>query len=179
MILSREHINYYVTTGALSITPFNADAVQPASIDLHLGETALAHKDLPRPPTKRYGRKREVGAFDDMFKPAARDTNGDLLVHRGQFVIVQTAERVKLPTHLAGVMKGKSSFGRIGMLSILGGYVDPGYDGVLTLQLVNLGLYNVTIEPGAAIAQLVLYEVTEGAGEYAGRYQGSDSVRAS
>lgn len=151
MILSDEDIYQARFVGAeshrLLIEPWDDDSLQPASYDLHLDREYLKFKE---PYTIDI--KKPVDEL--MYRTEMTDR---LLLMSGMFVLVQTVERVRLPTDLVGRVEGRSSLGRLGiMVHITAGYIDPGFDGQITLEIANLSNNTVILYPGMRIAQLSL-----------------------
>jgi dCTP deaminase len=152
------------------IDPFVRDRVQPASIDLTLG-------DGFRVP--RGGRLHLDGHRLEETTEGCRYWR--YWLQSGHFVLGATAERVHVPTDLVGRIEGKSSLGRVGLTAhITAGYLDPGFEGHITLEMVNHWPWDLVLYAGRPICQVsfeYLDETTEK--PYAGRYQGDDSVASS
>lgn len=153
MILSDVSIRKELQVGELRIDPPPVDEqIQPASIDLRLGEeikwtNGMAHK---------------------------LDAVGHVL-YPGKFLLGHTAEWVRIPKHLVGQLNGKSSLARQGlMIHITAGYIDPGFEGNITLELRNVGHNTIQLVEGMLIAQLVLVQLTEPAE----RPYGSDGLNS-
>src|SRR5437763_12725128 len=91
------------------------------------------------------------------------------ILHPGEFVLGSTAERVKLPDDLVARLEGKSSLGRLGLLiHSTAGYVDPGWDGFLTLELSNVANLPITIVPAMKIEQISFFRLTTAADDQDG-----------
>lgn len=157
------------------ITPYQQDRVQPSSYDVALGHSfrvpvyhSVMYVDLDDPPR---GLTKEVVLEDD----------GQVMVHPGDFILAATAERVEVPDDLVCRIEGKSSVGRLGlMVHATAGFVDPGFCGVLTLEMTNLLRVPIILRPGRMIAQLAFQELTSAAEEpYAGKYQGDERATES
>lgn len=132
-ILSDRKLCMLLATGELEIEPLDFDQIQPASIDLTLADRVLV--DGTKPHTL------------------------PLQVRRGMTLLASTVERVRIPTTLAGRLEGKSSWARRFLFVHAAGFVDPGFEGQLTLELVYMGLEPLLLEAGAPICQLALMEV--------------------
>ncbi len=138
-----------VEGGHIRIDPWDAAMVQPASVDLRLGETFRVfhnHRvttiDLRDPPR---GLTEEVTITGD--EP--------FVIHPGEFCLGSTAERVELPADIVARIEGKSSLGRLGLIvHATAGFCDPGWKGTLTLELNNLTRVPIKLYSGLAIAQL-------------------------
>lgn len=153
MVLSDIDIIERVGHGELTIEPYKEDNVEPASVDLRLGEGfQLA---VPR---------RSIGI--DL-----ADSNGDEIhwkyVHDsieicpGDFVLATTKERVEIPDDLVAHVLGRSSLGRLGIsVHQTAGYIDPGFKGQITLELSNHGPAPVSLKPGQRICQMVFEELS-------------------
>ena len=128
------------------ITPFNEDLLQPASYDLTVGTScAVFHKEVP------------VHFIVGKDKPyMVHHTDWDKWVVRpGELVLFETAETLLLPGNISGKFEGKSSLGRIGLMThVSAGFIDPGYHGVLTLEVYNCGPMHLYITPGIRIGQV-------------------------
>ena len=142
-----------LSLGDIVIDPPPApEAIQPASIDLHLGTSfvvfpgghrVLNFTDPERPPEV------EVVRFE------ADHIN----LHPGQFALATTAERVAFGVKFVGRIEGKSSIGRIGLLThVTAGFIDPGWDGPLTLELHNVSPHTLVLPAGFAVAQIAFFE---------------------
>ncbi len=128
------------------VTPFNEDLLQPATIDLTIGTgCAVFHREVPPAFTVGVDKPRMVYHRDwAMWR-----------VSPGELVLFETAETLHLPADIAGRFEGKSSLGRIGLMThVSSGFIDPGYHGVLTLEVYNCGPLNLYITPGTRIGQV-------------------------
>src|SRR5207249_9091798 len=99
------------------------------------------------------------------------------ILHPGEFVLGSTLERVVLPDDLVARLEGKSSLGRLGLLiHSTAGYVDPGWNGYLTLELSNVANLPITLYPGMRIGQISFFRLTSPAeapyGKAGNKYQG-------
>jgi dCTP deaminase len=106
------------------------------------------------------------------------------ILHPGEFVLGSTLERVAIPDDLVARLEGKSSLGRLGLLiHSTAGYVDPGWDGYLTLELSNVANLPITIYPGMKIGQISFFRLTTPAdtpyGSAGNKYQGQRGPTAS
>jgi dCTP deaminase len=138
VILSDRDLRVELLAGRLVIDPPPADAaIQPASIDLHLGKGLRLPSDSV-----------EYSAVEWDLWPA-------------QFILGHTVEHVAIPAHLVGQLNGKSSLGRLGLsVHITAGFIDPGFRGQITLELHNCSSRTITLTPGMSIGQLVLMRLT-------------------
>jgi len=176
-VLSDHDITQMVTSKSLEIRPFDPQAVQPASYDLHLAKEY-----------RRFRRNHQM--YIDTKKP---DTctelciaDGILVVHPNEFLLASTIEFVAIPPTLVARIDGRSSLGRLGLLvHATAGYVDPGFNGTLTLELSNQGSLPITLDIGMAIAQISFLQMSSpavspyGAQGRNSKYQGQESVTSS
>ncbi len=183
MILSDADILARLETGDLVIEPL-ADVdqqVQPASVDLRLGERFLEFQRTNIPcihPTEAD----EVGDYVTETTVAEGD---EFILHPGDFVLGTTTERVEIPDDLVAHVEGRSSLGRLAIVvHATAGLCDPGYHGQITLELSNLGTAPVALSPGMRISQLTFTELRSPAdrpygSERGSKYQDQDGPQAS
>ncbi len=149
-VLSDGTIRRLVDDGRIVIKPFDASLIQPASIDLRLGDSFRVfnnHKaaaiDLRQGPPE--GLTEQV---------TANEVDG-FVIHPGEFCLGRTAEWVELPDDVVARIEGKSSLGRLGLIvHATAGFIDPGWKGTLTLELNNLTRVPIKLYPNLLIAQL-------------------------
>jgi dCTP deaminase len=173
-VLSDGTIRRLVDAGRIVITPWDASLVQPASVDLRLGDSfrvfnnhkvpAIDLRDGPPP-----GLTEEVTASPEE----------GFVIHPGEFCLGRTEEWVELPDDVVARIEGKSSLGRLGLIvHATAGFIDPGWKGTLTLELNNLTRVPIRLYPGLLIAQLSFMaldqgaEVPYGSAELGSHYQG-------
>ncbi|ADG97696.1 deoxycytidine triphosphate deaminase [Segniliparus rotundus DSM 44985] len=173
MLLSDRDIFAEIQASRLSVEPFDSKLVQPSSIDVRLdgmfqvfNNTRYTHID----PAQRQDE------LTSLVEPAQGEP---FVLHPGEFVLGSTLEVVRLPDDLAGRLEGKSSLGRLGLLThSTAGFVDPGFSGHLTLELSNVANLPITLWPGMLIGQLCLLRLTSpasnpyGSSAVASKYQG-------
>jgi dCTP deaminase len=148
-VLSDGTIRRLVADGRVVIDPWDPDMVQPASVDLRLGDSfRVFHNhlapaiDLDRPP-------------EHLTELIVIDPDKSFVIHPGEFVLGATLERVQLPDDVVARIEGKSSLGRLGLIvHATAGFVDPGFAGTLTLEITNLTRIPIILWPGKPIAQL-------------------------
>lgn len=162
-------IDEAVLHGNLRITPYDSKHLQPASYDVCLG-----------------GQVRKTGVFADWEEPI--DTAGrvdgymdlveipddGLVIGNGQFLLGHTVEKLRLPVNMLARVEGKSSLGRLGiMIHSTAGFIDPGFEGQITLEISNLNARPVRLHAGMPIAQVCFYPCDTPANDYSrtGRYQ--------
>jgi dCTP deaminase len=173
MILSDRDIRQAIRDGRVGIDPFDEADIQPSSIDLHVDKLfrtfhnhRFPHIDVKQ-PMENLTELVEV-AEDEAF-----------ILHPGEFVLGSTSEYVTLPHDLVARLEGKSSLGRLGLLiHSTAGYVDPGFEGHLTLELSNVANLPITIYPYMKIGQISFFQLTSvaenpyGSGKVGSKYQG-------
>jgi dCTP deaminase len=149
VILSDRDIRAAIEAGRIVIDPFTADAIQPSSVDLHLDRRFRVFRNSRYP----YIDVREEQP--DLTELVEIDAEQPFILHPGEFVLGSTLERVGLPDDLVARLEGKSSLGRLGLLiHSTAGYVDPGWDGNLTLELSNVANLPITLYYGMKIGQI-------------------------
>ena len=151
------------------VTPFDPELVNPASLDVRLGENLLVEE--PKVPALL------------PWSIAGATQEEPFLLQPHQFVLAETLEEFKLPDCIAGQLALKSSRAREGIEHLLAGYIDPGYCGRLTLELQNARMMHpVALWPGMRIAQIVFHRMTMLPSKdysHTGRYQGDKAVQGS
>jgi dCTP deaminase len=148
-VLSDGTIRRLVADGRVRIEPWDETMVQPASVDLRLGTSfrvfhnhRISAIDLADPP-RNLTELVEIGEADSF------------VIHPGEFVLGSTQEHVELPNDIVARIEGKSSLGRLGLIvHATAGFVDPGFQGTLTLEITNLTRVPIILWPGKPIAQL-------------------------
>lgn len=146
MILSDDDIERYLRNGLLHIEGLKEHAVQPASVDLTLGEGFLIPMSM-HPVTA-------VVELDDIefIEAGSRDR---LVLAPGGFALGTTEEAVRLPAHIGAQLDGRSTTGRRGIsVHATAGWIDPGFEGQITLELANLNPFPVVLRAGQQICQL-------------------------
>lgn len=155
MILSDASILEEIAAGRIVIDPFDPTCVQPSSVDLHVDPRfrVFANSRYPYIDVRR-----EMPDLTDLVEVGPDEP---FILHPGEFVLGSTAERVKIPDDLVARLEGKSSLGRLGLLiHSTAGYVDPGWDGYLTLELSNVANLPITIYPGMKIGQVSFFRLS-------------------
>ncbi len=154
--------------------------MQPSSVDLHVDRTFRTFHNARHPFIDV---KTEMAGLTELIEV---DGDSPFILHPGEFVLGSTLERVALPDDLVARLEGKSSLGRLGLLiHSTAGYVDPGWDGFLTLELSNVANLPITIYPGMKIGQISFFRLTTAAEHPYGskgrgsKYQGQRGPTAS
>jgi dCTP deaminase len=155
MILSDRTIREELDAGRIVVDPYDPGCVQPSSIDLHVDATFRTFHNARYPYIDV---RKEMG---DLTEVVEVKPDEPFILHPGEFVLGSTLERVALPDDLVARLEGKSSLGRLGLLiHSTAGYVDPGWDGYLTLELSNVANLPITIYPGMKIGQISFFRLT-------------------
>ncbi len=173
MLLSDRDIRSEVEAGRLAVEPWDAALVQPSSVDVRLDRFFRVFNN------SRYTHIDPAAQQDDLTTLVEPDGDDPFVLHPGEFVLGSTLEIVTLPDDLAGRLEGKSSLGRLGLLThSTAGFIDPGFTGHITLELSNVANLPITLWPGMKIGQLCLFRLSSaaehpyGSSVYGSRYQG-------
>lgn len=159
MVLSDRSIKEEISNGRIIIDPLDWGCIQPASVDVHLGNKLLVFKTW-RDPFYIDVRQNPAN-LNDMVE--IKESN-PFFLQPGEFVLGSTVESLTLPDDVVGRLEGKSSLGRIGLLiHSTAGYVDPGWSGNLTLELSNVAKLPITLYPNMRIGQISFLRLTTAA----------------
>jgi dCTP deaminase len=175
VVLSDRTIREQLASGRLVIDPFDEALLQPSSVDVRVADQFRVFHNSRRP----FIDVREPS--DDLTEVVDVADGERFILHPGEFVLGSTVERVALPDDLVARLEGKSSLGRLGLLiHSTAGYVDPGFDGTITLELSNVAKLPISIHPGMAIGQISFLRMTTPVdAPYRGKYQGQRGPTAS
>jgi dCTP deaminase len=180
VVLSDRDIRAEITAGRIVIDPFIPEAVQPSSVDLHLDRRFRVFRN------SRYPFIDVRADQPDMTELVEIAGDDPFILHPGEFVLGSTFERVGLPNDLVARLEGKSSLGRLGLLiHSTAGYVDPGWEGNLTLELSNVANLPITLYDGMKIGQISFQrlsspaEVAYGEASIGSKYRGQRDPTAS
>ena len=179
-VLSDSTILQLVREARIRIEPWDPALVQPASIDLRLGDSFRVfhnHRapaiDLREPP-------------GNLTEEVVVPPQESFVIHPGEFCLGRTLEWVELPDDIVARIEGKSSLGRLGLIvHATAGFCDPGWKGTLTLELNNLTRVPIKLYPGLLIAQLSFMELDRaarrpyGSAELGSHYQGQRAATES
>ena len=180
MVLSDRDIRAEIEAGRIVIDPYIPEAVQPSSVDLHLDRRFRVFRNSRYPFIDVRADQPELTELVEI--------GGDdpFILHPGEFVLGSTFERVQLPNDLVARLEGKSSLGRLGLLiHSTAGYVDPGWEGNLTLELSNVANLPITLYDGMKIGQISFQrlsspaEVGYGEASIGSKYRGQRDPTAS
>ncbi len=155
MLLSDKSIKEAIANGKIVIKPYFEDCVQPSSIDIHLDNKFLLFNRA------KHGVIDVKQKQDGLMTPVEVNEGEPFILHPGEFVLGSTLESLKLPNDVAGRIEGKSSLGRLGLLiHSTAGYVDPGWEGNLTLELSNVSPLPITLYYKMKIGQISFTQMT-------------------
>lgn len=167
-MLADRHIRESVYSGRIGIDPFFPEQLQPASYDLLLSEMYRRPIDTQIPLDCR-----EIRSGHTILLRATVEHG--ILLKPGEFILASTVERIRVPPEAAARVEGKSSLGRIGLaVHITAGFIDPGFQGNVTLEVVNQSPWSIRLWPKQRIAQIAfmpMYGVPEVTYEATGHYQ--------
>ena len=173
VLLSDRDIRAAIDAGHLGIDPFDADLIQPSSIDVRMDRFFRVFNN------SRYTHIDPKQQQDDLTSLVEVAEGDAFVLHPGEFVLGATLETFKLPAHYAGRLEGKSSLGRLGLLThSTAGFIDPGFEGHITLELSNVANLPITLWPGMKVGQLAIFsmsspaEIPYGSGALGSKYQG-------
>jgi dCTP deaminase len=180
VVLSDRDIRSEIAAGRIVIDPFIPEAVQPSSVDLHLDRRFRVFRN------SRYPFIDVRADQPDMTELVEIAGDDPFVLHPGEFVLGSTLERVALPDDLVARLDGKSSLGRLGLLiHSTAGFVDPGWEGNLTLELSNVANLPITLYDGMKIGQISFQrlsspaEVGYGDASIGSKYRGQRDPTAS
>jgi dCTP deaminase len=172
VVLSDRTIRRLLQEGRIEIEPYDESLLQPSSVDVRVDRYFRVFHNARYP----FIDVRE--AQEDLTELVEVDTE-PFILHPGEFVLGSTLERIRLPDDLVARLEGKSSLGRLGLLiHSTAGFIDPGWDGHVTLELSNVANLPITIYHGMKIGQLSFVQLSEpaespyGSGGLGSKYQG-------
>lgn len=155
MILSDVSIRASLETGRIEIDPFEPSMVQPSSVDVRVDRYFRVFEN------HRYPYIDPKTSQPDLTTEIETEMEIPFILHPGQFVLGSTLEVVRLGDDIVARLEGKSSLGRLGLLiHSTAGFVDPGFEGHLTLELSNVATLPIAIYPAMRIGQLSFYDLT-------------------
>ena len=173
MVLSDRTIKAELAAGRIVIDPHDPGLVQPSSVDVRVDRFFRVFHNA------RYPYIDVKEPQEDLTELVEIDGDRPFILHPGEFVLASTLERIRLPDDLVARLEGKSSLGRLGLLiHSTAGFIDPGWDGHVTLELSNVANLPITIYYAMKIGQLSFVQLSEpaetpyGAGVLGSKYQG-------
>nr|WP_269779618.1 dCTP deaminase [Propioniciclava soli] len=179
-MLSDRDISAQIDAGRVRLDPFDAALIQPSSVDVRL-DRHFRLFDNHKYPFIDPGEEQP-----ELTRLVQVDPDEAFVLHPGEFVLASTLEEVTLPDDLAARVEGKSSLGRLGLLThATAGFVDPGFTGHVTLELSNVATLPIKLWPGMKIGQLCFFQLSSaaehpyGTRERGSHYQGQRGPTAS
>lgn len=173
MLLSDRDIRAEIDKGRVCLEPFDPGMIQPSSIDVRIDKYFRVFEN------HRYPHIDPAVEQADLTREVVPDDEEPFILHPGEFVLASTYEVISLPDDVAGRLEGKSSLGRLGLLThSTAGWIDPGFSGHVTLELSNVAQLPIKLWPGMKIGQLCLFRTSSpsehpyGSSVYGSRYQG-------
>ena len=173
MLLSDRDIRSAIDAGSVRLDPWDPAMVQPSSVDVRLDKYFRVFENHRYPSIDPSVEQPELTRLIEV------DGGEAFVLHPGEFVLASTYETVTLGPAVAARLEGKSSLGRLGLLThSTAGFIDPGFSGHVTLELSNMATLPVKLWPGMKIGQLCFFELTSpaehpyGSPQYSSRYQG-------
>jgi dCTP deaminase len=173
MVLSDRTIRRLLEEGRIGIDPYAEELLQPSSVDVRVDRLFRVFRN------SRYPFIDVKQEMEDLTELVEVDGEEAFILHPGEFVLGSTLERITLPDDLVARLEGKSSLGRLGLLiHSTAGFIDPGWDGHVTLELSNVANLPITIYYGMKIGQLSFVQLSEpaehpyGTGSLGSKYQG-------
>ncbi|WP_445256112.1 dCTP deaminase [Nocardioides aurantiacus] len=173
MLLSDRDILREIDLGRIALDPYDAAMIQPSSIDFRLDRFFRVFEN------HRYPHIDPAADQSDLTREVVAEGDEPFILHPGEFVLGSTYETVSLPDDVAARVEGKSSLGRLGLLThATAGFVDPGFSGHVTLELANVATLPIKLYPGMKIGQLCFFRLSSpaehpyGSARYGSRYQG-------
>jgi dCTP deaminase len=173
MVLSDRTIARCLEEGRIEIDPYDDSLLQPSSVDVRVDRYFRVFHNNRYP----YIDVREQQ--EDLTELVEVENGTPFILHPGEFVLGSTLERIRLPDDLVARLEGKSSLGRLGLLiHSTAGFIDPGWDGHVTLELSNVANLPITIYPEMKIGQLSFVQMAEptdhpyGSSGLGSKYQG-------
>jgi dCTP deaminase len=156
MVLSDTAITRLIDAGRIAIDPYDPALMQPASLDVRVDRLFRVFRN------SRYPYIDVKQPQEDLTEIVEVADGEPFILHPGEFVLGSTLERVRLPDDLVARLEGKSSLGRLGLLiHSTAGFIDPGWDGHVTLELSNVANLPITIYPEMKIGQLSFVQMAE------------------
>ena len=180
MLLSDRDIRAEFAAGRVVLEPLDLEMVQPSSVDVRIDRYFRLFDNHKYPVIDPSQEQPELTRLVEV-KP-----DDPFVLHPGEFVLASTYETVSLPDDIAARLEGKSSLGRLGLLThSTAGFIDPGFSGHVTLELSNVATLPIMLWPGMKIGQLCFFRLSSpaehpyGSDRYGSRYQGQRGPTAS
>ena len=172
MLLSDRDIRAEIQAGRVRLDPFDDEMVQPSSVDVRMDRFFRVFEN------HKYPHIDPAVEQPDLTRLVESEPGEPFVLHPGEFVLASTYEVLTLPDDVAARLEGKSSLGRLGLLThSTAGWIDPGFSGHVTLELSNVATLPIKLWPGMKIGQMCLFRLTSaaehpyGSPVYGSRYQ--------
>ena len=173
MLLSDRDIRAELSSGGITLDPWEPEMLQPSSVDIRLDRFFRVFEN------HRYPHIDPAVDQSELTREVTTEGDEPFILHPGEFVLGSTYEVVGLGDSLAARVEGKSSLGRLGLLThATAGFVDPGFTGHVTLELANVATLPIKLYPGMKIGQLCFFRLSSpaehpyGSAAHGSRYQG-------
>ncbi|MGO1971931.1 MAG: dCTP deaminase [Propionibacteriaceae bacterium] len=180
MLLSDRDIRAEIDAGRVALDPYAEEMIQPASVDVRMDRFFRVFEN------HRYPHIDPAQEQPELTREVAPEPGEPFILHPGEFVLASTYEVVTLPNDVAARLEGKSSLGRLGLLThSTAGFIDPGFSGHVTLELSNMATLPIKLWSGMKIGQLCFFRLSSasefpyGSEKYGSRYQGQRGPTAS
>ncbi|MHA7268622.1 dCTP deaminase [Arthrobacter sp. HLT1-20] len=180
MLISDRDIRAEIAAKRIVLDPYDPAMVQPSSVDVRIDRFFRLFDN------HRYAHIDPAEEQPDLTRMVEVDPDEPFILHPGEFALSSTYETVTLPDDVAARLEGKSSLGRLGLLThSTAGFIDPGFSGHITLELSNVATLPIKLWPGMKIGQLCFFQLSSpaenpyGTGPYLNRYQGQRGPTAS
>ncbi len=174
MLLSDRDIRAEIDDKRVVLEPYDPEMIQPSSVDVRLDRFFRVFENHRYP---HIDPAEDQPDLTRLVEPASADE--PFILHPGEFVLGSTYEVITLPDDVAARLEGKSSLGRLGLLThSTAGFIDPGFSGHVTLELSNVATLPIKLWPGMKIGQLCFFRLSSpaenpyGSAKYGSRYQG-------
>jgi dCTP deaminase len=173
VLLSDRDLRALLDEGRVRLEPYDPSMIQPSSIDIRLDRYFRVFEN------HRYPHIDPAMDQPDLTRLVEPDGDEPFILHPGEFALASTYEVITLPDDVAARVEGKSSIGRLGLLThATAGFIDPGFSGHVTLELSNVATLPIKLWPGMKIGQLCMFQLSSpsefpyGSEKYGSRYQG-------
>lgn len=180
VLLSDTDIARYVADGRIRVDPWDSDMIQPSSVDIHLDRFFRLFDNHNHTVIDPAADQPDLTRLVDV------SAAGEFVLHPGEFVLGSTYEQITLADDVAARLEGKSSLGRLGLLThSTAGFIDPGFSGHVTLELSNTATMPIKLYPGMKVGQFCFFQLSSpadrpyGSGASGSRYQGQRGPTAS
>ena len=172
MVLSDQTIRRLLGEGRIEVDPYDPSLLQPSSVDVRVDRYFRVFRNSRYPYIDVKQEQEELTELVEI-------DSEPFILHPGEFVLGSTYEVISLPADVAARVEGKSSLGRLGLLThATAGFVDPGFSGHVTLELANVATLPIKLYPGMKIGQFCFFRLSSpsehpyGSAKYGSRYQG-------